>query len=88
MSDFGTTSLQCLEYKVSESELWVTELEVVVVKLMQKKRKKNKRSDLVGKIVRTLTLDLCNGAEEDDEELDSIAVQRGRELKKNLNRRT
>lgn len=75
MSDFGTTSLQCLEYKVSESELWVMEFEVVVVKLMQKKRKKNKRSDLVGKIVRTLTLDLCNGAEEDDEELDSIAVQ-------------
>lgn len=51
MSDFGTTSLQCLEYKVSESELWVMEFEAVVVKLMQKKRKKNKRSDLVGEIV-------------------------------------
>lgn len=50
-SDFGTTSLQCLEYKVSESELWVMECEAVLVKLMQKKRKKNKRSDLVGKIV-------------------------------------
>lgn len=29
---------------------------------------------LVGEIVRTLTLDLCNGAEEDDEELVSIAL--------------
>lgn len=54
---------------------------------MQTNRKKRRRANrdlwvsegLVGEIVRTLTLDLCDGAEEDDGELVSIALPAMRE---------
>ena len=74
-SDLATMKLQCLEYnyKASKFGIWGAEAEAVAAKFRKRKRNKKEISEANGRIGRTLTLDLGNGAEDSGEELDSIA---------------